>query len=285
MRVVNDGLPLPLYAAVSQEREPREGYSISQLVNSTPQQHALKLAHDAEIEEPASSRIWAAMGTAMHLLLSQHGAGLDGHIVEERLHTVIDGVPISGQFDVLADGVVGDWKFVGVASTFNGVKPEHALQVRLYAYLLHVNGFDCHKGQVTYIYRDWMQSRAKDHDYPPQVQTFDVPLWEDSWVESWLKLRIVSFQAAEAGYYDDCTPEETWQRPTQYAVTKFGNKRAARLLPSFDEATAWAIANTPANREPTSWFELVERPGADVRCESYCNVSAWCAQRARRLEE
>jgi len=284
MIIKNDGLPAPLLAAVSAQREPREGYSISQLVNDTPQMHALKLKHGAEIEIPASSRIWAAMGTAMHMLLAEHAGALDGTLAESRLHINVNGVPVSGQFDTYADGIVSDWKFVGVATTYGGVKPEHSTQVRLYAYLLRVSGFACTGAEVTYIYRDWMESKSRTADYPPRTQTFGIGLWSDEKCAAWLAERVRLFQAAERGEFADCTPAETWQRPTQYAVTKKGNKKAARVLPDKESAWAWAVQNTPTNIKHTDqWFSVTERPGADVRCESFCDVSFACPQRARQV--
>jgi hypothetical protein len=108
-------LPQPLVAAVSQKRRPCRGQiSVTELI-SPPQLRALALEHWEEISEDASDRIWATMGQLMHKLLEEHGRGVERHLTEHTLSCEIEGVTVTGTFDLFReDGVLTDYKFVSV---------------------------------------------------------------------------------------------------------------------------------------------------------------------------
>jgi hypothetical protein len=125
MRITNDlNLPAPLIAAVSKMRQPIAGQlSVTELINP-PQIRALTIRHWEEITEDASERLWAAVGSLMHQLLEIH-ADIPGHQAERTLSTVVEGVTVTGTFDLYyEDGVLTDYKFVSVWTTMNGVKEE-----------------------------------------------------------------------------------------------------------------------------------------------------------------
>ncbi|MDQ3802297.1 MAG: hypothetical protein M3416_00340 [Acidobacteriota bacterium] len=115
MRITNDlNLPAPLIAAVSKTRPPVAGrISVTELINP-PQIRALTIKHWREITEDASERLWAAVGSLMHQLLESH-ADLPRHQAERTLNTVVEGVTVTGTFDLFyEDGVLTDYKFVSV---------------------------------------------------------------------------------------------------------------------------------------------------------------------------
>jgi hypothetical protein len=284
MKITNtNNLPAPLVAAVSQQRTPTpDSISVTTLI-SPPQIRLLTLQHWAELEEDASDRIWATMGSLMHLLLAQH-APSEGHQAERTLETEIEGVKVTGTFDLFVeDGTVIDYKFVSVWTTKDGIKPEWAQQLNCYAELLRRAGETVTALKIVAIYRDWSKNKAHDHSYPQaQVQTFDVALWSQSHAQEFLSYRVrLHLDAQEAGIGNslayDCSDEERWARPTKYAVMKRGNKKAIKLHDIQADAALHAAGSSD--------YYVEERPGAQVRCESYCAVARFCPQYAKLREQ
>jgi hypothetical protein len=274
MRITNElNLPAPLIAAVSKTRQPVLGQiSVTELINP-PQIRALTIKHWDEISEDASERLWAAVGSLMHQMLESH-ADIPRHQAERTLSTVVEGVTVTGTFDLYyEEGVLTDYKFVSVWTTMNGVKGEWEQQLNLYAHLLRLTGARVETIQIVAIYRDWTKSKAFDSNYPSaQVQTFTVPLWTNEAAESFLLERVRLHLKAETGEVLPCTPEERWERPTRYAVMKQGQKRAVRVFDTREEAEC--------NITKTGLY-VEERLGSSVRCESYCMVASFCPQYAK----
>jgi hypothetical protein len=267
MKITNkNNLPAPLVAAVSKTHTPTpDSISVTTLI-SPPQIRLLTLQYWAELEEDASDRIWATMGSLMHVLLEQHA-------------------PAAGTFDLFVeDGTVIDYKFVSVYTTMNGIKPEWIQQLNCYAELLRRAGETVKALKIVAIYRDWSKNKAHDHSYPQaQVAIFDVPLWSQSHAHEFLSYRVrLHLDAQEAGIGNslayDCSDEERWARPTRYAVMKKGNKKAVKL---FD--TIYDAAFHTGHLSTDHYVE--ERPGAQVRCESYCAVARFCPQFAKLKEQ
>lgn len=275
MRVTNVlGLPDSLVRLVSNGfREPREReISVTTLIKP-PQMVSLERQHWAELEEDASDRLWALYGTLVHRAIE--GMGHDNALVEERLATEINGWTVHGTPDLYeADGTLTDFKFVSVWSVVGGVKPEWEQQMNCYAFLLERHGFPVDNLQIIAMLRDWSKNRAHEDGYPSrQVVKLPVIRWQPGQVVDYIIARLGLHEIGDAY----CTPEERWQKPTQYAVTKKGNKRAARLLDTPFEAAVWAKENAK-DGAAERWFDIIERPGESVRCASYCAVSGFCEQ-------
>jgi hypothetical protein len=267
-------LPEPLVSAVSRKREPRPGQiSVTELI-SPPQMRALTLKHWAELTEDASDRIWATMGQLMHKLLEEHGRESEEHLIEHTLSSEVGGLTVTGTFDLYRrDGVLTDYKFVSVWTTVDGVKREWEQQLNLYAELLRRHQYPVKRLQLVAIYRDWSKMRAQDSSYPQsQVCVFEVPLWPEGEAAEFLEERVRLHRLAEEGVLIDCSAEERWERRTKYALMRRGRKSAVRLFDTREEAEA-------AVSQSDQFVEI--RRGSNVRCESYCAVSAFCPQRAR----
>lgn len=271
MRITNtNNLPAPLLAAVSKTRVPQpDTISVTQLIGP-PQIRLLTLKHWDEIEEDASDRIWATVGTLMHQLLASH-APTDGHQAERTLQTTVDGFTVTGTFDLLNQkGVVSDYKFVSVWTTMNGIKEEWINQLNLYAELLRRSGEKVEALQIVALYRDWSKNKALEHNYPKsQVRIYEVPLWSSEKASAYLTERVRLHAAAQAGEPTGCSPDERWYRPGKYALMKDGRKSAVKLFDDRSEALA-AIISKDLSVHP--------RPGSNVRCESYCSVARFCPQ-------
>lgn len=270
MRIINDGLPEPLYRAVCDVREPDpDTISVTQLIGP-PQIRQLTIDHWDDLEEMASDRIWLADGNAMHMLMERHG-NFEGHKAEGFVEAFIDGQRVVGTFDSYYEsGKVTDYKRVGIAALFNGPKPEWIAQVNCYAQLLRLAGKPVYEGEVCVIYRDWMKSKIMTKDYPQKaVEVFPVPLWSEPDAMTYLRSRLALHGQTPA---PPCSPDERWQRQTQYAVKKGTNKRAVRVFDDEVQARAYVVlSNDPK-------LSIEQRPGRSVRCEDYCGVAKYCPQ-------
>jgi hypothetical protein len=68
-----------------------------------------------------------------------------------------------------------------------------------------------------------------------------------------------------------CTPDQTWEKPTTYAVKKIGNVKARNVCNTDEEAQAKVA-------EYGKDYEIIVRPGERTRCAEFCSVSRFCNQ-------
>ncbi len=98
MRIVNDGLPEPVYQAILKDPYKKEGdYTATELVKA-PQIVQLERRHDDEIVVNASSRLYALEGQAFHKVLEQ--AGVKHGITETRFGANFGKHYVTGQLDI-----------------------------------------------------------------------------------------------------------------------------------------------------------------------------------------
>ena len=280
MKLTNKfNLPEPLVNAVRQ-REPNRNpdqISVSSLLNP-PLIRQLSLKHWEEMEDDASNRIFALMGSATHYILENIAD--ESAMQELFLEAKLNGVTIRGMADLIdADGTLSDYKITSVWSFMLGEKKEWINQLNTYAWLCAKNGIEIKKLQVVAILRDWAKSKAKfDPKYPQcNVIVKEIKLHSIANIEKALSKRIALHVATEP---EPCTPEERWAKPDQWAVKKKGAKRATKLYDNEKAAYQHLVdasgLGDAFNPEKDGNMEIMYRPGEDVRCESYCSVKNWC---------
>lgn len=252
--------------------------------------HYLKCKHWAKLTEDVMDSVWKILGSAAHAIMEKAEGKQD--ISEERLEKNIDGLTISGAFD-LYDGKtqeLHDYKTTSAYSiTFspNG-KPEWEKQMNIYAYLLEEAGFPVKGLKIICILRDWSATKASPKNiiedggsvkklyldgtgpYPASpIHILNIPLWGKDKTEAYIKERVAIFKAAK-DLADDalpaCTDEEMWAKPGTWAIMKPGGKKAVKVCYSKEEADA--------NLAPG--LVIQERPGTRTRCEGYCPVRDYC---------
>ena len=260
--------------------------SATELLNS-PRIVQLKKKYDDQITTDVSDMIWSIIGTAIHGVL-EHGKD-HNHIVEQRLHSILDGWHISGAIDlqiVRIDGIeINDYKNVGVWSVMNE-KIEWEQQLNIYAWLVEtVKKTPVTKLAIIAIIRDWNRRDAKTRQgYPQcQVETIHVNLWSMEEREQFIRNRIhVQSEGLFAMETNDvlplCTPAEMWEKPTQYAVKKEGAARAKSVHAEKEEAEE-------ALEKAGKGFSIEVREGDRTRCSSFCPVSEFCDQYKSYLKE
>ncbi len=289
MRITNRySLPTPLVRAVSDERLYQPGVIGITTLIKPPQMYSLEIAHADEIEEDASDRIWALLGSAVHEVLER--AAVDNALQEEELSAKVLGWTVTGHPDLYHEpATLDDYKVTSVYAFLNGVKVEWEQQINGYAWLFGLHGFPVEEARIVAILRDWTKSKMNGTDYPPAAAlTLPVLLWSPEIQAQFIEDRVRLHKAVIQGIEPigvritapPCTPEERWRRPTTYALIRGSNKRATKVCDTLQEADTWR-----AEQDKPSEYRIEQRLGASVRCESYCRVAQWCPQYQTMLEE
>jgi len=240
----------------------------------------LRIKHADEIEMDAADMVWSLVGTAMHGVL-EHGKG-DDHIVEQRLHTEIDGWTVSGAVDlqtIKEDRItISDYKTTGVWAVMNE-KKEWEQQLNIYAWLIErVKKSPVDAIEIVAFIRDWKRRDAEvKKDYPDApVKVIPIELWPYENRETFVRERIhlhaeAMFSAQTGGDLPFCSADDTWEKPTSYAVKKIGGVRANKVFYKREDAEKYLA-------EVGDKYEIEVREGERTRCGSYCNVAPFCSQ-------
>lgn len=275
MKLTNKyGLPTALVHAI--ENDPYDkgasDYSVTELLKP-PKQAALYLKYKNEIVEDVSDKLHSLYGQIVHSILER---GNKNELVEKRFFAKFGGKILSGQIDnlCLSEGVLSDYKFTTAYKFKPNSEPpvEWVLQLNMQLELLRQNGLDAKKLQIVGLLRDFSKLEAlRNDDYPrTEVVIMPIQVMSREEIQETIKDLILSHEAARSGALPNCTQDERWATPDQWAVMKKGVKRAVMLRPSRVEA------ETVANDLHGHYVEF--RPGVSRRCDSYCNVNKWCEQ-------
>ena len=300
MKITNNfGMPQPFvdFAINDKYSKGKADISVTSLIDS-PKIRLMKDKYDDQIEVDAVDMVWALFGTAVHSVLEKSKQS-DDIITEERLYKEVDGWVLSGAIDRQEfisndDGSrtvnIIDYKVTSVWSVIYG-KPEWENQLNCYAYLASKTNVGSLK--ICAILRDWNRRDAeKKEDYPKAPIVFvDIPLWDKSKTEEYIKDRIRIHQEAQISFdlNEDvglCSDEDMWKKNDTWAVKKRGQKRAIRVLDSEEEANNyidWHNETDQAYTKKTD-LEIEFRSGEYTRCGNYCSVADFCNQYKERVK-
>ena len=266
-------LPETIVNAVGKQYKPKANrFSVSDLT-TPPQIRYLKTKHWDELEEDVSDKLWMLLGSAVHYILEKGSP--ENALSEEKMEIKIGDVTFVGKPDLLHNDEISDWKICSVYSFLLGDKPEWEAQLNLYKFLFAQKGLNVSKLTIHAILRDWQKSKSlQDADYPKiPFMSVDIPIWDSARVATFIN-KAISDLSAEVPR--ECTPEEQWAKPTQYAVQDPKKKRALRVLDSFEDAEKWMKAQPDSAK-----LNIAQRLGSKARCEGYCPVSKHCEQYKR----
>ena len=257
--------------------------SVTTLIDS-PRVNILKQQKRDEIETDVSDMIWPLFGTAVHHMLESSTP--KGNVtMEERLFIEVNGWTLSGQIDhqeeIGGKIHISDYKVTSAWSVIYG-KEDWVRQLNCYAHMVRVaKGREVGSVRIIAILRDWSRMKSMtESGYPKSpITTVDIPLWPHDQAQAYISERINAHQSAQLDWDTreavvECSDEERWTKPTTYAVTKFGSKRALRVFDRVDEAVSFR--NTLEHGLKN--YGIVERAGGRTRCEQYCSVSEFCTQ-------
>jgi len=287
MKITNKlGLPDPFVRAVSEKTYNSQGSwrTVTELIGPA-KISALRKKHEEDIEVDASELVYTIQGETAHALFERAAKSMreEGWISELRVHHEVMGKNISGAFDLYnpKKGELIDFKVSTAWKAKGDVPEEWVNQTNLLAHLIRTKMLNTsgkpHKVEsikVLLIMRDHSKLEAKrDENYPQTpVQYIDIPVWDDAKCKEYLQNRVVLHLKAEQEELQ-CSPEERWAKPTIWAIKKVGGAKAIPGGLYAEEAKAQEVLATMGKG-----YFIEYRPGENVRCESYCNVSKWCEQ-------
>lgn len=283
MKITNVyGLPEPFVdAAKSDHTYTPKRYSVTSVLKGTCES-ILTRRHAEEIETDASDMVWLIFGSAVHKVLEE-GKETSSQLKEEWLSMELpNGYTLSGIFDLYDDstGMVTDYKTASVWKVQFNDWEDYRKQLLSYVVLLRENGFpNARSGQVVALLKDFSPTKAQDPDYPQHPVHKVWWNFSDEEIEDWRRELVRKFYEIEYQenqpdeYLDICTPEERWQKPAKYAVTKVGNKRASKVCDTMDEAES---AKAYYEGKDGKKYEITHRPGEDTKCMKYCACRDFC---------
>lgn len=266
-------LPEALVRAVTNDPYTGGGdISVTKLIDA-PQIRVLAAKHRDELVVDVSERIWTLLGQGVHTVLERAALRQEGMIAEDRLYAEVAGWTLSGQFDVMAleSGILSDYKVTTVYKLKNTDK--WTQQLNILRWLAHKNGITVKGLEIVAILRDWKKGEAeRKADYPQQpIVRVPIPLWDLEEAEEFIVDRVTLHRHAQQGGRVECDDEDRWYSGTMYALMKDGGKRAVK------------VQEEPFEDVPEGHY-VQERPGEYRRCQSYCEVRAFCAQWAAMQE-
>lgn len=261
-------LPPAIVSAVTNDpyTKGESDISVTQLI-TPPYQRKLKETVD-QVED-VSDRIWSLVGQATHTILERAYKNEPGVRVEERLFAEFNGWTVSGQFDVIQDKCLMDYKITSVWSVIGDTKKEWEQQLNLLRLLAHRNGIEVDQLCIIAILRDWSKMKSKQADYPSvQVAKIDIPVWTLEQAEAYMLERVKAHQSETP---PPCTEAERWVTPQTFALMKNGRKTAVKLYADEREAAE-------AAKSAGIGHFVMARPAQFRRCADYCSVSHGCPQ-------
>lgn len=249
-------------------REPNsKRMSVTRLFDS-PLVRTLEIKYWDKIQSKPEDMLWALYGTAVHEIINKHN--LTG-ITDLKLEIPFDDYTIVGKPDIYypASGLLIDAKTTSIWN-LKELKKEWIAQLNCYKYMMSrlFSNFQILKMEIHGLGKDWRwNEKMRYQDYPscPFV-ILDVPVWNDiqDIIDTHIKDHALNPER-------ECTPDEKWAKPDQFAVMKKKQKKAVRVLDTEVEAQKYILDK---GLDKNHYIE--KRPGELVRCDRYCSVSEFC---------
>jgi hypothetical protein len=229
MRIVNkSGLSEIIFKYLQQDFYDGTPDSISATTLLKPvQEYWLTKRHDSEIEVDASSRIWTLFGSSIHAVLEK----LEGNYEqEERLFAEIDGVKISGKFDIIEGTKLYDFKCTSAWTLKYGSRLEEwKEQLSIYRWLYKASRCVTldDTAIIVAILRDWAKRELLRVENYPKLPIVEVPIElmslkdTEKMIKKKLKL-IAKYKDIEDEELLECTLKQTWYNEKQDKHNKCG---------------------------------------------------------------
>lgn len=199
--------------------------------------------------------------------------------LEQRSQKEVHGIPVSGQFDFVGDGMVEDFKSTTVYSYIMGSKDsDYILQGSMYRWL-RPDIITKDQLRINFIFTDWSKANARQQPQKyPQSRIANkvynlLPLAE---TERWVSNRVqtlLDLWDADEEKLPDCTAEELWRSDPVYKYYK-DPKKTTRSTKNFDSKAEAMIRFV----EDGSVGLVKEVPG-EVKACLYCPAFPICKQK------
>ena len=290
MKVVNDGMPEVIYKALCNDKyDPGDSDYTPSSLNEPAYLRRLKKEFGDQVEEPASSRVWALIGSSVHYMIELAEEGSSNTECERRFYGTIDTgfgpFKIGSQVDILDHDKNGifDMKVTSSWSYGKGVKPEWESQLNVGRWcIFQETGQLVDNLNIVAIWRDWQMSKKDNPDYPSsQVSLIEVPVWDMGRTHKWIMEQVIDREIAmtQDSIADvlPCTEEEMWAKPSKWAVVKEKGGRATKVF-DLERSALEYVSEKPQ-------YIVEKRHGARTRCEGYCPVAKFCPSYQQHLKK
>ena len=197
--------------------------------------------------------------------------------VEQRIEKTIDDFIISGQYDLVLDGVLNDFKSTSVWTyIFDSSADSYIKQGSIYKWL-SPDKITSDYININYIFTDWSAAKAREKkDYPQfKAITKKYDLWSIEETENWIRNKLDAYKlhlnTSQEGL-PECTDEELWATEETFKYYKNPNKldRSTKNFKTMDEALI-------RKSEDGDVGIIKTIPGTVKHCP-YCPVVSICTQ-------
>ena len=199
--------------------------------------------------------------------------------IEQRTTKAINGMSVTGQFDLVIDGVIEDIKSTSVYTYIFGSNNEkYKQQMSIYRWLFP-NIIIEDYGYVNYVFTDWAKMKARqDRGYPQDKQLqYKVKLMSIQETEDFIKSIVAKIKLnlpLPQDQLPECTRDELWQRDDIFKYYK-NPANTARSTKNYN-----TLAEAQQRHLDDGEVGMVKvYKGEVVRCK-YCNVVDICSQAA-----
>lgn len=287
----NQGMPQIMVDVIQEDDYVNIGaseYSATNLI-MPPRMLQLVRRHKDKIEEDVMDRWYMWMGNAVHEKIDRELKSNKDYATERKITRFDEGRRVVAKFDAyhIPSQTLFDHKTTTTYIHGSEMKDEWINQLNINAFFLEEEGFPVQDIAINAIYLDWRSSWLKykrDGDYPLlPVGEFRIEAWPQERRKEYYLDRLKQHIAAEQLEDDklpECTSEDTWEKPSSFAVRKSGAYSAKRVLPSYEEAEKYIAEN-----KLKDGYYIEVRPGERTRCANYCSAAPFCKQYQDWLNE
>lgn len=193
--------------------------------------------------------------------------------LEQRAYKTIDNMTVNGQFDMVMDGQVVDYKNTSVFTYMHGSKVEdYKLQGSIYRWL-NPNLITDDKIKIIYIMHDWTSRDAKINPNYPQMPIIavDYDLYSLDYIENFIKNKI---QEIKNGGAPECVASLKLSDPVWQYFSKHDSKKAAKNFTNQADANHYMLTKSKGF--------IKMKPQKATGCK-YCKARSICKQYADLL--
>ena len=197
--------------------------------------------------------------------------------VEQRVEKSVDDFIISGQYDLVLDGTLNDFKSTSVWTyIFDSNADSYIKQGSIYKWL-SPDKITSDYININYVFTDWSAAKAREKkDYPQfKAVTKKYNLWSFEETETWIRNRLETYKLhlnTPQEELPECTDEELWATEETFKYYKNPSKleRSTKNFKTMDEAII-------RKAEDGDIGIIKTVPGTVKHCP-YCPVISICTQ-------
>ena len=279
------GLIRPLRQLVLSYQNPTEAKTvdISELVASRMGNAIHKACETAWTDLPTVQKAIKALGAndvaaeSIKINPKTVESGDNPIYVEQRVEKIVDDFIISGQYDLVLDGTLNDFKSTSVWTyIFDSSADSYIKQGSIYKWL-SPDKITSDYININYVFTDWSAAKAREKkDYPQfKAVTKKYNLWSFEETENWIRTRLDTYKlhlnTPQEGL-PECTDEELWATEETFKYYKNPSKldRSTKNFKTMDEAVI-------RKAEDGDIGIIKTVPGTVKHCP-YCPVISICTQ-------